>query len=245
MKRPAVLILLLLIIWTQRFFAQNDSQKKQLEIGLDLFRFNKDWIYYKTYDAILTKDFIADAIPSIFVRIPVKNSTLRIKYEFYLKHYLFKTNGFDYSSTLDSKYYHNRMTIGLQRPIIDKRFKLLTFLDFGLSLMNYSGINASSSQGVPAPNSPDPFNINSIGVSLQPGLGIKYRIFNELSITIESAIILEKGFETEDHYSINPENKLIPRPLNMVGISYSFLKNSTQTNSTRNQNKTPTQISFD
>ena len=69
-----------------------------------------------------------------------------------------------------------------------------------------------------------PFKVNGFGISIQPTIGMKYRISSNINIMIESSLSFEKGFEKNDPYNMYQENKLIPRPISLFGLSYTFKK---------------------
>jgi hypothetical protein len=73
-------------------------------------------------------------------------------------------------------------------------------------------------------NSPatDPFNINGITFFVQPGMGLKYKISNNFDLNLESALWIGKGYDSDDNHNINPDLRIIPRPISLFGLSYKF-----------------------
>ena len=210
---------MILLIISTHLRAQDDYK---IEVGLDFARFTRNWIYYNSiYYPILTPDYLLETTPSIFFKFPMNKYSLRLKYEFFKGDYYFKSKTLDFSSSIDAKYNHNRLLFGAEKVYLNKRLKASVIFDIGTSFTHYHGIYALSSQGVPAPIDPN-FNFRALGISLQPGLGFKFEIIKNLYINLESAVAIEKSIEPEDIHHINPDKKIIPRPLSLFGLSYTF-----------------------
>lgn len=221
-----ILLTFLLTGFLPSIMAQNDSKINQgIEIGLDFIKFNKDWIYYN--DKYFPKDdkyYSFDFIPSIFVRAPLGKNSVRFKYEYFNDDYSFTTLTIDgFFANIEGKFLNNKVLFGLERNFIDSRFKAYGALDIGLSLFRFKGIHSyySNIYEFVAPTS-SPFKVNGFVISIQPTIGMKYRISSNISIMIESSLSFEKGFEKNDIYNVYQENKFIPRPISLFGLSYTF-----------------------
>lgn len=229
METPKSFMLLIFLLagFLPSIMAQNDSKINQgIEIGLDFLKFNKDWVYYNdTYFPKDDKYYSFDFIPSIFLRVPLGKNSLRFKYEYFNDDYSFTTHSFDfYYENIEGRLLNNKVLFGLERNFIDSRFKAYGALDIGLSLFRYKGI-FSYYNGYDLLVSPSvPFKVNGFGISIQPTIGMKYRISSNINIMIESSLSFEKGFEKNDLYNMFQKNKFIPRPISLFGLSYTFKK---------------------
>jgi hypothetical protein len=210
--------------------AQNKSDTiSKFEIGIDFVRYNRNWIYQmKQYNSFLypinSKDYIFDFIPSIFAKYSLGTCNLRFKYEYFKSNYSFTDHIADGGQYVFGNYKNNRILLGLEKHLIDSKFKVYYSLDFGISIFNFSGINAHSSGFGGSSGINYPFNINGLGLSMQPGLGIKYQIFKNLYINLESSIYFEKGLKRNDTFNLYSKNKFIPRPISLFGFSYAVHK---------------------
>jgi hypothetical protein len=221
--RPAIPFLILLSCTLQNLIGQNNTeQNPKFELGMDFVKFNRNWIYYNDIlHPVNNSNYNFDLMPSFFARLHFDYFTLRLRYEHFKTHYLFRTNSIDLFMEVDGTFSNNRYLAGVEKYLINRRIKSYLFIDFGLSGINFNGYY-SASHLVPGITDPELFNIRGIGLSVQPGLGIKYRLFSNLYINLESTVYLEKGFDKNDTHHINPENKLIPRPISLFGFSTYF-----------------------
>jgi hypothetical protein len=64
--------------------------------------------------------------------------------------------------------------------------------ELGLSEINFKS-SCMEKYIIPDPVTPESFNISGIGLSVQPGIVTKYRLFSNLNIDLESPICLEDG----------------------------------------------------
>jgi hypothetical protein len=221
--KPAIPFLFLLSVTFQNLIAQNNTeQNSKFEIGMDFVKFNRNWIYYNDIlHPVNNSNYNFDLMPSFFAKLHFDYFTLRLRYEHFKTHYLFRTSSIDLFMEVDGTFSNNRYLAGVEKYLINRRIKSYLFIDLGLSGINFNG-SYSVSHLVPGITDPESFNIRGIGLSVQPGLGIKYRLFSNLYINLESSVYLEKGFDKNDTHDINPENKLIPRPINLFGFSTYF-----------------------
>jgi hypothetical protein len=213
---------LLLSGFYQFLFAQSNSDTiPKFEAGIDFIRFNRNWIYYSNQleptDGNL---YNFDLIPSLFLKLPIKKMALRFKYEFFKKPYSFETSSIDTYQEIDGNLIENRISFGLERYLNHKKFRLSYIIDFGVSFSDFKGLYSYND----VINNPatDPFNINGITLFVQPGLGVKYRLSDKFDLNLESALWLGKGYDSDDNHNINPDLRIIPRPISLFGLSYKF-----------------------
>jgi len=220
--KPMIVFSLLLLVTFHNLAAQNKSEMTfKYEIGMDFARYNRNWIYYNLLHPVNTNNYNFDLTPSFFAKVHLYYFSLRLRYEHFKTHYLFRTNPSDLNKEVDGTFSNNRYLVGIEKYIFDSRIKSYVFIDLGLSGTNFNG-SYSESHGDPKVTSSESFNIKGIGLSVQPGLGIKYRLFSNLYIDLESSVYLEKGSDKNDTHNINPQNKLIPRPISLFGFSTNF-----------------------
>jgi hypothetical protein len=197
----------------------NTSDTTKLEIGIDFVRFNRNWIYYS--DLLQPTDgnlYAFDLIPSIFFKYPVKKLSFRFKYEFFKNPYSFETSSIDVYQQIDGNLLEHRISTGVEKYLKDKNLKFYYLIDCGVSFTTFNGIY--SYNNIDYTMLSDPFNIHGVTFFLQPGLGLKYKISKRLYISLESAVWFGKGFEKDDNHNINPDNRFIPRPISLFGLSY-------------------------
>jgi hypothetical protein len=220
--RFIAVIFLLLSGFHQSVFAQSKSDTiPKFEAGIDFIRFNRNWIYYSSQleptDGNL---YNLDLIPSIFLKLLIKKMALRFKYEFFKQPYSFETSSTDTYQEIDGNLIENRISIGVERYLNHKKFKLFYIIDCGISFSDFKGLYSYND----AFNTPstDPFNVNGITLFIQPGLGVKYKLSDNFDLNFESAIWLGKGYDSDDNHNINPDLRIIPRPISLFGLSYKF-----------------------
>ena len=199
------------------------ERNKEFEIGIDFARINRDWIYYNSFlYPVNGNDYIVDLIPSVFVRFQHGNNALRIKIEYFQKDYAFTTHSYDFSMGIDGNLYDSKILFGYQRSLITTRsIKAYVFTDLGCSFYRYIGTQ-SSFNGWTLEGTSVPFNITGLGLFVQPGIGFKIKTINRLWINLESSLFLGKDIANDDEYQIIQDKKFIPRPLSLLGLSYSF-----------------------
>lgn len=221
--KPLIFLSLLLSVSFNNLTAQNQyGMSKKIELGIDFASFNKNWIYYNNLlHPVNTGDYNFDLIPSLFARFHFEAFSLRLKYEHFKTNYQFRTNTADSFEEVDGTFFNNRYLVGIQKFLIDRRIKFYGIFDFGLSQTNFKGSYSSSPGGIGVVYS-EPFNINGIGIIIQPGFGIRIGLFRNLFINLESSVYFEKGFDKNDPHFINPQNKIIPRPISLLGFSTCF-----------------------
>lgn len=218
----------LLIFFVSGFLSDVYSQdylgsNKKIEIGLGFMRFNEDWFYNNGYSFnVEGEKYILDFTPSVFIRFINNRNALRLKFEFFQNDYSYDSDTYDYTWGEDGKYKNARLLCGYQRFLIDKTIvKFFAFSDLGLSYYNYKGsfgrFNGWTMEGTEAP-----FNIDGIGISIQSGLGFKFKLIRGISIDLESSLLLEKSIDTSDEKLLLQDIKYIPRPLCLLGVSYTF-----------------------
>jgi hypothetical protein len=207
----------------QTLTAQNQCEMtSKFELGIDFASFNKNWIYYnKRLLPVNINDYNLDFNPSFFARIHFEEFCLRFKYEHFKKNYLFRTNTTDAFEEVDGIFSNNKYFIGVEKYLINRRIMLSAIFDFGLSQTNFNGTYSDKQGGIGAIMT-ESFSIDGIGIFIQPGFGVKYRLFKNLFIDLESSIYLEKGTDKNDTHLINPQHKLIPRPISLLGFSTCF-----------------------
>lgn len=202
--------------------AQNSSDTiPKIEVGVDFIRFNRNWIYYS--DLLQPTDgnlYDFDVIPSIFIKLPLKNKALRFKYEYFKKLYSFETSSIDTYQEVDGNLIENRISFGIENYLNDNKFKFFYIIDIGVSFTNFRGLYSNSDPGNTVLT--DPFNIRGITIFIQPGLGLKLKLSKKLDLNFESAFWIGKGFDNNDYYNINPNLRIIPRPISLFGLSYKF-----------------------
>jgi hypothetical protein len=152
----------------------------------------------------------------------MNKSTLRFKTEYFQSHYLFNTHGSDLFQEVDGEFKEGRLSFGVEKYIINKRIKIYQLIDCVFSFSNFKGLYTY--MGYTGSTGTEPFNINAFGIALQPGFGLKYRLFGNINLSLESSVFFGKGFDKNDIHQINPENRLILRPVSLLGLSYSFNK---------------------
>jgi hypothetical protein len=221
--KPIIPFLFLLPGTFQNLTAQNNSREtSKFELGIDFVKFNRNWIYYNDLlYPVNNSKYNFDLTPSFFARVHLEYFSLRLRYEHLKTPYLFRSNPSDLNKEVDGIFSNNRYLVGIEKNIFDSRIKSYVFIDLGLSGTNFNG-SYSESYGDPIVTISESFNIKGIGLSVQPGLGIKYRLFSNLYIDLESSVYFEKGADKNDTHNINPQNKLIPRPISLFGFSTNF-----------------------
>jgi hypothetical protein len=199
------------------------ERNKEFEIGIDFARINRDWIYYNSFlYPVNGNDYIVDLIPSVFVRFQHGNNALRIKIEYFQKDYAFTTHSYDFTMGIDGNLYDSKILFGYQRSLITTRsIKAYVFTDLGCSFYRYIGTQ-SSFNGWTLEGTSVPFNITGLGLFVQPGIGFKIKTINRLWINVESSLFLGKDITNDDEDQIIQDKKFIPRPLSLLGLSYSF-----------------------
>jgi hypothetical protein len=205
-------------------FSQNlQESNKKVEIGLDFMRFNEDWFYNNGYMfPVEGNGYMFDYIPSIYVRFIKAKNALRLKFEYFQKDYSYNSDTYDFTWGEDGNYKNARLLCGYQRFLINKPIvNLFAFSDLGLSYYNYNGFETTFN-GWTMEGTKVPFNIDGIGISIQSGLGFKFKIIKGISIDLESSLLLEKSFDISDQKLLLQDIKFIPRPLCLLGISYTF-----------------------
>jgi len=70
-----------------------------------------------------------------------------------------------------------------------------------LSQTNFKGTYSDKQGGIGAIIT-ESFSIDGIGIFVQPGFGVKYRLFKNLYVDLESSIYLEKGTDKNDTHFI-------------------------------------------
>jgi hypothetical protein len=221
--KPLGLVILLQLLLTGsalNSFAQDESAKKsKFTLGIDFIRFNRNWIYYS--DLLQPTDgsnYAFDLIPSLFLKLPIKKVSLRFKYEFFKKPYLFEANSIDTYRQVDGNLIEHRISIGLEKNLNDNKFTLFYIIDCGVSFSDFKGLY--SYNNIDYTMFSDAFNIKGVTLFLQPGFGVKYKISDRIDLNLESAIWLGEGFDKEDTHDINPGLRFIPRPISLFGLSY-------------------------
>ncbi|MDX9811788.1 MAG: hypothetical protein RBU28_05340 [Bacteroidales bacterium] len=199
------------------------ESNKKIEIGLDFMKFNEDWFYNNGYlFNVEGEKYIFDFTPSVFIRFINNRNALRLKFEFFQNDYSYDSDSYDFTWWEDGNYKNARLLCGYQRFLIDKTIvKFFAFSDLGLSYYNYKGFegtyNGWTMEGIRKP-----FDINGIGISIQSGLGFKFKLIRGISIDLESSILLERNIDTSDEKLLLQDIKFIPRPLCLLGVSYTF-----------------------
>jgi hypothetical protein len=203
--------------------AQNKSgMNSKYEIGIDLVRYNRNWIYYNnSLHSVNADNYSFDLMPNFFAKVHFDYFSLRLKYEHLKKDYLFKTNSATINKKVDGTFSNNRYFIGVEKCLINNRMKSYAFFDVGLSETNFKGL-FSTNQTAHGVTHTESFNTDGVGIAFQPGLGIKYRLFSNFYINLESSIYFENGLKRDDPHLLNPKNKLIPRPISSFGFSTYF-----------------------
>jgi hypothetical protein len=213
---------------TDKLTAQPGGKNiRGLEIGMDFVRTNN---LANPFGALYHPDFGTEFkfgfIPGVFVRSPFGRSSLRFKYEFSQISESYATNSLDFSSRIEGKISDNWVFIGMERYFINSRLKFYGSVDLGLSLSNFSGYYSSFSGWSLDQIINEPQNITALGISLNPGVGIKYKIFKSVNLTYESSVGIGKITKKNDPRNIYFLTIPILRPISLFGLSYSFIKSN-------------------
>ena len=190
-------------------------------IGIDFFNINSNWIYLN--DHLYTrngKDYRAKLIPSVFIRLPENNYSFRIRSEFnnykYSRASIAGMEPLEISGTLNE----GRIMFGIEKYLtIFNRIKVCPFLESGISLSDFKGSYFTSFSPVMVSLQ---FDVRSFGIFIQGGLGLRFRIIKDINLVIETSALVDHGFVTNDNFNIYPENRFILRPINLLGLDYSF-----------------------
>lgn len=203
-------------------FLTLSAQEQKFEIGMDFVKYNRNWIYYNDFrHPVNTSDYNFDLTPSYFFKLHFDYFTLRFGFESIKCNYIFETNSPDFFEKVDGIFFNNRYLAGVEKYLIDKRIKTYLFVDLGLSGTRFNGTYYAS-QITPLIPLQESFKIRGLGFLIQPGLGIKYRLFSTFYINLESSVYFEKGYNKDDPHSINPSVKIVPRPISLFGFSINF-----------------------
>jgi hypothetical protein len=232
MKNPRFFTLLIISLTLNLScsYAQDHSESiSRFEIGLDFLNYNRNWQYYNgiyrhvhgfSLEPINGRNFVLEAIPSVYAKIPLNKYSFRLRFEYFQTHYLFNSL-YGISRHVDGDFKEGRILSGIEKNIINKRIKVYYLIDFALSVSNYKGLYTYYG-GVPHSNGIEQFNINSFGVALQPGLGLTFKVTDKLNLCLESSVLFGIGYDQNDNYNINQGSRLIPRPISLLGFSYIF-----------------------
>jgi hypothetical protein len=224
-SRSIILLPLLWIGASPDLAAQSKTiANPKFEFGIDFVRFNRNWIYYS--EQLQPTDgnlYSFDLIPSIFMKLPLKKQSLRFKYEFFKKPYSFETSSPDSYQRIDGDLIEHRFSVGIERYLSSKTFRLFYLIDAGITFTDFKGLY-SYNDIIDYTLLSDPFNITGITIFVQPGIGLKYKISEKLDINLESALWFGKGYDKDDNHDINPNLRFIPRPVSLFGLSYKFVK---------------------
>jgi hypothetical protein len=221
-SRHFSLLIIFLTINLACIFSQDNSK---FEIGLDLLNYNRNWVYYNgtLLNQTYGKQFVLEAIPAVYAKIPKDKYSLRFKIEYFQSTYLFNSVGGVMFRQVDGLFKEGRILSGIEKNIINKKIKVYYMIDFAISISNFKGLYTSGGDISPSYDI-EHFNINSFGAALQPGLGMTFKITDYLILNLESSLFIGKGIDINDNHFINPESRLIPRPISLLGLSYVFKK---------------------
>jgi hypothetical protein len=215
--------LVLLIGTLYPLAAQGHSRENsKFEIGMDFVKFNRNWIYYNDFRyPVDISGYNFDLTPSYFFKIHLDYFSLRFGFEHIKCNYFFVANSPDLSEKIDGTFFNNRYLAGAEKYLIDNRIKFYLLVDLGLSGTRFDGTYSATriTPGIPVPES---FKIRGLGLIVQPGFGVKYRLFKTSYLNLESSVYFEKGYDNGDNHSINPSAKFIPRPVSLFGFSTNF-----------------------
>jgi hypothetical protein len=226
MKTIYVLVFLPLLIpgFSSKILAQNKPLANSgFEIGIDLARYNRDWVYYYNRHPTDGTSHSFDFIPSIFFKLPKEKYSIRLKYEYFKKNYSSRTNTIDFYESFEGGFTENRIFVGIQKFLINKKLQIYYLSDLGLSLANYEGKYAYPSLDYTS-SILEYFDFTQFSISLQPGLGMKFYLSNNLALNLESSIFIAKGFQKSENDHFLQNLRLTPRPISLFGISYKFNK---------------------
>lgn len=223
MKKLLLLVFFALGLLSNIYSQDLQESNKKIEVGIDLLRFNQDWFYNNGFSFhVEGEKYIFDFNPMVFIRFISAKNALRLKFEFYKNNYEWNSNTDDLAWGEDGNYKNAMLLCGYQRFLIDKKVvELYAFSDLGLSYYNYKG-SEGMFNGWTMEGWERPFKIDGIGISIQSGIGFKFKIIRELSLDLESSILLEKRTEISDEKLLLQDINFIPRPLCLLGFSYTF-----------------------
>jgi hypothetical protein len=220
--KPLIIFLFLISSQLSSLIAQEKTNNNSaFEVGIDLARFNRNWVYQPTLHPVNGHDYAFDFIPSLFVKLQKEKFSLRLKYEYLAQNYSSRSITFDASEVLEGRLKENRLLFGLERNLINKRFSVYYLSDLGISLSNFNGKYAHTDI-TNLPPAPEYFNIDQFTLFIQPGIGLNYKLSDRLAIKIESSVFIGKGFGNPDKDYILLNSRFTPRPVSAFGLSYRF-----------------------
>lgn len=221
--KKIILFLIYILGILPNISSQNSQEPgKKIEICLNFMKFNKDWFYHNgLYFPMDSKKYIFDFIPSIYIRFIRGNNAFRMKFEYFQKYYSYESDTYDLTFGEDGNFKDARLLFGYQRFLVKSEIiKLYAFFDLGPSVYNYKG-SEGTYNGWTMEKTKVPFNLNGFGFVIQSGLGIKFKIFKRIYADLESSLFLGKRFNISEYHLLLQDN-IIPRPLCLLGISYTF-----------------------
>jgi hypothetical protein len=232
-KLPAYRYLLLknlkFIIYTiLMFFIYSGSSSSQdtlksapkISIGIDFFNVNSNWIYVNDYLYTQNgKDCRAKLIPSVFIRLPKNHYSFRIKSEFINNKYSCASIEGIKPQEISGTLNEGRILFGIEKYLKLNKIKVYPFLESGISISDFKGSYFMSFSPVIVSLQ---FDVRSFGICIQGGLGLRFQIIKDINLVIETSVLVDHGFVTNDNFSVYPENRFVLRPINLFGLDYSF-----------------------
>ena len=220
--KPVIILILLILAIPVDLLSQDQTKSgSAFELGIDFARFNRNWIYSEFQDPTNGHDYAFDFIPSVFAKLNRDKFSVRLKYEYLSAIYSSSTNMLDIYKSQEGRLKEHRILFGFERNLLDKAISIYYLSDIGVSYSNFEGKYSQNRLPNYLPML-EYFNIDQYTIFIQPGVGLKYKLSKSLSIKIESALFIGKGFENPDKDYILPNSRFTPRPISAFGLSYRF-----------------------
>lgn len=218
-----LLSLILLITTSYRASSQEDLKMRGIEAGIDFLRFHNNFNPFGfTFHREGGREFDLVVGPAVFIRAPFGRNALRLKYEISQTREKYSTNSFDFSEDIYGVYTRNAVTLGIERYFVNRRFKLYGSADIGFAFIGFRGLYSAFREASMDYILDDPQDIKVFGVSVNPGIGIRYELFRNVNVILESSVAVEESMVQNDPYRLYQNMRLIARPVSLFGISYYF-----------------------
>jgi len=222
--------LYLLILGLNSFlsFGQEiNSSTVEIEFGLKIFSYQGNLIGARPSMNIYYVDkFIPQYFNGGFIKFPINKLDFRVGYDYFKYHNQYTlTNlisGDDYDEIVDGHFNQHTIYLGIEKEFFHSIIRPCFFSDLGSHYGKYHG-DVEAFFGFSGRRSYYKFDINIMGLGLVTGTGLKLYVTDNILLTYEMAIRINKNIWVKnDPYYMAPNILIKYNPFHLIGMSYKF-----------------------
>gem|GEM_PF-4011550 len=209
------------------FGQEINSSTVEIEFGLKIFSYQGNLIGARRSIKIIYVDkFIPQYFNGGFIKFPINKLNFRIGYDYFKYHNQYTLTDLiiveDFDESVDGHFNQHTIYLGIEKEFFHSIIRPCFFSDLGFHFGRYHG-DAEEFLGFSGRKSDYKFDINIMGLGLVTGTGLKIDVKDNILLTFEMAIRINKNFWVKNDPYYRAPNVLIKyNPFHLIGISYKF-----------------------